>query len=239
MFAPTTLTGKYVVLRPLCFDDIHDIAQAGRDDAEVWNNVFYGQMHGILSTQDDFYQYVESMLTTDAAKNEQTFAVVRRSNHRVVGITRYMTTHKAHRWLEIGGTWYGRDSRNTMVNPESKFLMLRYAFEELKCVRVQFVADVRNVRSQKAIEKLGAVREGIIRDHRVLPNGYRRSSVQFSIIESEWQTVRAGLIARLGNEYDAFLSAQHHYSVGTEGYDAAPTINLQYGAHRLSATVKP
>lgn len=239
MFAPITLTGKYIVLRPLCFDDIYDLAQAGQDDAEIWHNIFYGQMHGVLSTQDDFQTYIENMLTTDAAKNEQTFAVVRRENNRVIGVTRYMSTHKSHRWLEIGGTWFAKEARRTMINTESKFLLLRYAFEQLNCVRVQFVADVRNERSQKAIERIGAVREGIVRHHRVLADGHRRSSVQYSILEDEWQsTVRQHLIEQLGAGYDTFLTKLKEYEEQSANAYSAYSVNLQYGSHRHSAKLR-
>ncbi len=235
MFAPITLTGKHIILRPICFDDVYDLAQAGQGDAEIWNNIFYGQMHGVLSTRDEFQTYIENMLTVDAAKSEQTFAVVHRTNNRVIGVTRYMSTHKTHRWLEIGGTWYAKEARRTAINTESKFLLLSYAFEELRCVRVQFVADVRNERSQQAFERLGAVREVIARNHRVLPDGYRRSSVQYSILEEEWHaTVRAKLIERLGEGYGDFITRLRQYELQSAQADNASFINLQYGTHRRS-----
>ncbi|MFZ5911980.1 MAG: GNAT family N-acetyltransferase, partial [Chloroflexota bacterium] len=91
-----------------------------------------------------------------------------------------------HRGLEIGGTWYGRAFRRTAVNTESKYLLLRHAFETLGCIRVQFKADLRNVRSQQAIERIGAVKEGVLRNHIILPDGRLRDSVFYSILDTEW-----------------------------------------------------
>jgi RimJ/RimL family protein N-acetyltransferase len=102
-----------------------------------------------------------------------------------------------HRKLEIGGTWYGVDYQGSGVNAEAKYLLLCYAFEEWRCIRVQIKTDLRNLRSQRAIERLGAVREGVLRNHVILPDGYVRSSVLYSILDTEWSRVKRGLEARL------------------------------------------
>jgi RimJ/RimL family protein N-acetyltransferase len=99
--------------------------------------------------------------------------------------------------LEIGGTWYAPSYQRTAVNTESKFLLLTHAFEVIGCIRVQFKTDSRNLRSQQALERIGAVREGILRSHIVLPDGYIRDSVYYSIIASEWPQVKANLINKL------------------------------------------
>ena len=108
-------------------------------------------------------------------------------------MTRYMNISPADRNLEIGGTWYAPNCQRTGVNTESKYLLLGHAFEVLGCLRVQFRTDVRNLRSQKAIERLGAVREGVLRDHMVLPDGTVRSSIIYSILRGEWQAVKRHL----------------------------------------------
>jgi RimJ/RimL family protein N-acetyltransferase len=121
-----------------------------------------------------------------------------KEDDRVVGATRYMNIAPHHRGLEIGGTWYGVEFQGTVVNPEAKYLLMRHAFETLAVIRVQLKTDLRNERSQHAIEKLGAVKEGILRNHMVLPDGQIRSSVMYSIIDSEWPEVKRRLVKRLG-----------------------------------------
>jgi len=101
------------------------------------------------------------------------------------------------RGLEIGGTWYGTEFQRTAVNTECKYLLLKHAFETLGCIRVQLKTDSRNERSQKAIERIGAIREGILRNHMILPDGYIRDSVFYSILDSEWGTVKRRLEEKL------------------------------------------
>jgi RimJ/RimL family protein N-acetyltransferase len=97
------------------------------------------------------------------------------------------------RGLEIGGTWYGLEFQRTVVNTECKYLLLRHAFETLGCIRVQLKTDRLNERSQKAIERIGAVREGVLRNHMILPNGRYRDSVFYSIVDTEWPAVKKRL----------------------------------------------
>jgi RimJ/RimL family protein N-acetyltransferase len=103
----------------------------------------------------------------------------------------------AHRGLEIGGTWYGLEFQRTALNTECKYLLLQYAFESLGCIRVQFKADQRNERSLRAIERVGAKREGILRNHMVLPDGRFRNSVYYSILDGEWPMVKVKLEDKL------------------------------------------
>ena len=97
------------------------------------------------------------------------------------------------RGLEVGGTWYGTDFQRTAVNTECKYLLLTHAFETLKCIRVQIKTDLRNIRSQKAIERIGAKKEGILRNHMILSDGRYRDSVFYSIIDTEWDEVKKRL----------------------------------------------
>jgi len=97
---------------------------------------------------------------------------------------------QSNRSVEIGGTWYGLEFQRTVVNTEAKYLLFTYAFEKLDCVRVQFKTDLRNERSQRAIERLGAVREGVFRNHMILPDGSIRSSVIYSVLADEWPAVK-------------------------------------------------
>lgn len=117
---------------------------------------------------------------------------------RAAGVTSYLDIRPRHRGLEIGHTWIARAHHGTRVNPEMKLLLLEHAFERLGCVRVQLKTDARNAQSRRAIEKLGAVREGVLRRHMILPDGFVRATVLYSITDAEWAGVRAGLEARLG-----------------------------------------
>jgi RimJ/RimL family protein N-acetyltransferase len=101
--------------------------------------------------------------------------------------------------LEIGYTWLARRAQRTAINTEAKYLLLKHAFEDLKCVRVALVTDVLNERSQAAILRIGAKQEGILRNHMILPNGRVRDSVCFSIIDAEWPETKEHLLARLGS----------------------------------------
>lgn len=114
-----------------------------------------------------------------------------------VGVSCFMDIRPAHRGLEIGSTWIGKAFQGTSVNPAAKFLLLRQAFEGLGYVRVQLKCDARNLHSQRAIEKLGAQKEGVLRHHMILPDGYIRDTVMYSILADEWPEVRTGLEARL------------------------------------------
>jgi RimJ/RimL family protein N-acetyltransferase len=108
-----------------------------------------------------------------------------------------MDIRPADRGLEIGGTWYGAAYQRTAVNTECKYLLLKHAFEALGCIRVQLKTDSRNERSQRAIERLGAVKEGVLRNHMLLADGHIRHSVMYSILDSEWPAVKARLEEKL------------------------------------------
>jgi N-acetyltransferase len=128
------------------------------------------------------------------------FAMVEVRDGRVIGRTTYMDIQPESRGLEIGRTWIARAHQGTAVNPEAKYLMLRHAFEALapRAIRVQFTTGASNLHSQRAIAKLGAVREGVLRKNRILPDGRTRDTVVCSIVEEEWAGVKKGLEERLG-----------------------------------------
>jgi RimJ/RimL family protein N-acetyltransferase len=146
-------------------------------------------------------QFVKTLLEGAAQGTDLPFVVIHQASNQPVGCTRYLEISREHRKLEIGGTWYGREFQRTGVNTESKYLLLKHAFETLGCLRVQFKTDARNIRSQKAIERIGAVKEGVLRNHMLLPDGYVRDSVYYSIIASEWPEVKKLLQAKLSQSY--------------------------------------
>ena len=120
-----------------------------------------------------------------------------RETGEAVGVSGYLEIRPRHRGLEIGRTWIGATHQGTRVNPESKYLLLRHAFEDLEAVRVQLKTDLNNLRSQRAIEKLGAQREGVLRKYQTRSNGYIRDTVVYSILAEEWPAVKAGLEGRM------------------------------------------
>jgi len=121
------------------------------------------------------------------------FAVVDTLRNRIVGSTRLADISFPNRGVEIGWTWLDPSVWRTPINTECKYLLLKHCFETLDMIRVCLKTDSRNVRSQRAIERLGARREGILRSHRILPDGYARDSVYYSILASEWPDVRQTL----------------------------------------------
>lgn len=186
--APVTLTGKYVRLEPLSEAHIPGLTVAGGDPS-IWRYMLYGE----VTSEERMGDWVRDILSRKAAGTDQPFAVIHLASGKLAGATRYMDIRLAHRGLEIGGTWYGTEYQRTAVNTECKYLLLQHAFEVLGCIRVQIKTDARNERSQKAIERIGAVREGVLRNHMILEGGIYRDSVYYSIIESEWPGVKARL----------------------------------------------
>ncbi len=131
-----------------------------------------------------------------ARRETVVFAQIWKATGRAIGSTRLLDVRPADRQVEIGATFLGRDYWRTAANTESKFLFLRHCFETLGCVRVALKTDGRNVRSQDAITRLGAVREGTLRKHMNV-RGYQRDTVYFSILDTEWPPIRTHLSSRL------------------------------------------
>jgi len=141
--------------------------------------------------------YIDSALKRSDGERELAFVVMLKAEGRPVGMTRYLNIEAAHRKLEIGSTWYEPAAWGGPVNPECKLLLMRHAFEGLGFHRVEYKTDVRNARSRAAILKLGATQEGIFRKHMIMADGHVRDSVYFSIIDTDWPRVKAGLEKRL------------------------------------------
>jgi RimJ/RimL family protein N-acetyltransferase len=189
---PVTLTGRYVRLEPLTEAHVAGLAAIGIDDS-IWQYMLYGPIRG----EDDIRQWVRGMLDLASEGTDLPFVAIHLASGRVAGATRYLEIRPAHQGLEIGGTWYGAAYRRTPVNTECKYLLLRHAFEELKCIRVQLKTDSRNERSQRAIERIGASKEGTLRNHMILPDGTVRHSVYYSILDTEWPHVKTLLEQKL------------------------------------------
>lgn len=182
---PAVLNGRFVRLEPMSEAHIPALAEigVGRD---FWHFMLYGDMQ----TEADMAAWVRDILSR---KGDLPFVAVHLATGRVAGATRYLNVMPRDRGLEIGGTWYGLEFQRTAVNTECKYLLLKHAFETLGAIRVQLKTDSRNLRSQKAIERIGGVKEGILRNHMILPDGTIRHSVYYSILDSEWPSVKARL----------------------------------------------
>lgn len=185
---PVTLTGRYVRLEPMTEEHVTALAEIGVGQP-FWDFMLYGN----INTVDDMRNWVLDILTRAARGTDLPFVAVHLASGRVAGATRYLNIVPQDRGLEIGGTWYGPEFQRTVVNTECKYLLLRHAFETLGCIRVQLKTDLRNERSQRAIERLGAVKEGVLRNHMILPDGRYRHSVFYSILDTEWLEVKQRL----------------------------------------------
>jgi RimJ/RimL family protein N-acetyltransferase len=190
---PVVLTGCIVRLEPLSEEHVPDLAIAGQDES-IWMYMLYG----MVTTEEAMRNWVLDMLARQARGTDLPFAVIHLESGRAIGGTRFMEINPQHRGVEIGGTWYSTRYQRTAINTECKYLLLCYAFDVWQCVRVQFKADLRNERSQRALERIGAMREGVLRNHMILHDGVIRHSVYYSIIESEWPLVKRGLEEKLG-----------------------------------------
>jgi RimJ/RimL family protein N-acetyltransferase len=185
---PILLEGGNVRLEPLKEAHVPALAEIGVGQ-DFWDFMVYGDMRN----EEDMRGWVMDILSRAEKRTDLPFAVVHLASGRVAGATRYLNIMPIDRGLEIGGTWYGTDFQRTVVNTECKYLLLKHAFETLECIRVQLKTDSRNERSQKAIERIGAKKEGVLRNHMILPDGYYRHSVFYSILDSEWPDVKKRL----------------------------------------------
>jgi RimJ/RimL family protein N-acetyltransferase len=190
---PTVLEGPHVRLEPLDRGHADDLAEAAGDPL-IWR-----WLPVQVTGRKDLERWIDDALAASEAGLEHAFAVVDRQTGRAVGSTRYMDIAPSHRGVEVGWTWYARAAWGGIVNPESKLLLLRHAFEDWGAIRLCLKTDSLNERSRAAIAKLGATYEGDLRNHRIRPDGSYRNSSYYSILDSEWPAVRAGLERRLAS----------------------------------------
>ncbi len=194
---PVRLTGSIVRLEPLSEAHVPDLAVVCQDEA-IWKFLPYGN----INTEAKMYELVKMLLARAAQGTDLPFAVILLESNQPIGCSRYLEIREDHRALEIGGTWFGREYQRSGVNTECKYLLIKHAFETLDCIRVQFKTDARNQRSQKSLERIGAVKEGILRKQMIVSDGYIRDSIYYSIIDSEWPSVKANLEEKLKRTYE-------------------------------------
>jgi len=184
---PVTLTGEHVILEPAADRHLPDLLAAAADP-DVWTWLPWRRP----TDADELAALLEGERAI-----AYPFAQLDATSGRAVGITTYRDVDERNRTLEIGGTWIGRPWWRTAINTEAKLLFLGHAFDALGANRVAIKTDIRNERSQAAIERLGAVREGVVRHQYIRPDGTLRDTVLYSVVPEEWPAVRAHLRARL------------------------------------------
>jgi N-acetyltransferase len=189
--APVTLEGRSIILEPLAERHARDIFDVMQDE-DVCRYLAWAPP----KTLDETLALIRQAESLMARRESVVFAQIWKASGRAIGSTRLLDVRPADRQVEIGSTFLGRDYWRTAANTESKFLFLRHCFEALGCVRVALKTDGRNVRSQAALTRLGAVREGTLRKHMNV-RGYQRDTVYFSILDSEWPAISTRLSTRL------------------------------------------
>ncbi|UTW44290.1 GNAT family N-acetyltransferase [bacterium SCSIO 12696] len=188
---PITLSGEHVVLEPMCSDHVSGLQQACAD-GELWK-LWYTS----VPTPETTEKYVKSALDNQAVGAMLPFVVRHKASGQVIGSTRYCNIDTTHRRLEIGYTWYAKSFQRTAVNTECKLLLLGHAFDTLGVIAVEFRTHWHNHASRNAIARLGAKQDGVLRNHQRSADGSYRDTVVFSIIDSEWPTVRQSLRCKL------------------------------------------
>lgn len=187
---PPTLINEKIELIPMQLEHTEELYQ--HTNSEIWQYMLVQ-----IETVEQFQHWMEQAIEQRNRGTALPFIVKLRESGEVIGTTRLYDLNLTHRTAELGSTWYGTAHQRSFVNTTCKLLLLEYCFEELGLVRVQIKTDERNIRSQKAIERMGATKEGILRNERQLASGYIRNAVVYSIIREEWAHVKEGLIAKL------------------------------------------
>ncbi len=186
-----TLSGRHAALEPLAYAHQDGLAEAVRD-GELWN-----LWYTAIPSPEGMRAEIERRLGLQKAGSMLPFAVRSLANGNIVGMTTYMNIDAKNRRVEIGSTWYAKSAQRTPLNTECKLLLLRHAFETLDCIAVEFRTGFFNFASRRAIERLGAKQDGILRSHQRYAEGSLRDTVVFSIVAHEWPAVRRHLEFKL------------------------------------------
>lgn len=189
---PVTLTGRIVRLEPLQMKHAADLYQVSQDPA-IWTYMPVNSPGSLAEMEQVIALAVQGQQVGACLP----FAIIDLAQGCAVGSTRYLNFMPQDSGLEIGWTWLAPSVQRTCVNTECKYLLLRHAFEVLGAIRVQLKTHYLNFQSQRAIERIGAVKEGVLRNHMIMPDGSYRHSVYYSIIDSEWPQVKEGLEAKM------------------------------------------
>jgi RimJ/RimL family protein N-acetyltransferase len=185
--APVTLTGKHASLLPLTQDHATDLADASAD----------GELHNLWYTTVPSPEGVPAEITRRLNQPNMTAFAILNAEGQAIGMTTYMNTDAANRRVEIGSTWYRKSAQRSPINTECKLMLLRHAFDDLSCIAVEFRTHFMNHPSRRAIERLGAKLDGVLRNHMIMANGSLRDTAVYSICQHEWPAVRANLELKL------------------------------------------
>ena len=189
------LTGDRVELQAMKPEHVAGLYEAGKyPEIWTWSPPPSG---GRMDELADMARVTKDAIGKRRLGVDWPFVIIDRATGDVIGSTRYLDIDRANKGVEIGSTWLTPAVWRTHVNTECKYLLLRHAFETAGAIRVQLKTDLRNLRSQAAIERIGGVKEGVLRRHRILPDGYVRDSVYYSIIDQDWPNVKLRLEAML------------------------------------------
>lgn len=193
---PFSIEGKFVTVAPLSHDHHDDLVDAAAD----------GELHRLWYTTvpkpEDVNSEIARRLGLQKIGSMLPFTIIDNASGKPVGMTTYMNIDAGNRRVEIGSTWYRKSVQRSPLNTECKLLLLQHAFEELDCIAVEFRTHFVNHASRRAIERLGAKLDGILRSHMVMANGSIRDTACYSIIASEWPMVKANLIWQLEKPRD-------------------------------------
>lgn len=186
------LVNDRAMLRLMHVNDIESLFTIVEGNKEIWKHLTVK-----MDSYQDMEQYVQVAIKGFEGETDLPFVVVDQKTNEIVGSTRLYSISNDNKTVELGQTWYHPSVHRTSINTECKYMLLQYAFEELHMLRVQIKTDLRNEKAQIAIERLGAVKEGVLRNERQLPNGYVRDAVVYSIIASEWPVIKEQLLQKL------------------------------------------
>lgn len=188
------LEGQFVKLVSLSTEHKDALIEAS-NDGNLWKLWFTG-----VPSESSIEEYIESALSQKESGQSLPFVVIRKTDNKIVGCTRFCNAEAQNKRIEIGYTWYAKSVQRTPINSETKLLLLTHAFESLGCIAVAFQTHYHNFKSRSAILRLGAKQDGLLRNHRII-DGIPRDTVIFSILENEWVTVKHSLEFRVNNSY--------------------------------------
>ena len=188
---PVVLEGKHVRLEPMRVDHLPALCDVGLEPS-LWK-----WTGNVVESTADIEVYVRNAISECDRGTALPFVTIERASGKVVGSTRFGNIDVLNLKAEIGWTWISPQWQRSVINTEAKLLMLTHAFETWKCIRVELKTDANNKVSQKAIKRIGGVKEGILRNHMITETGRYRDSVYFSIIESEWESAKANLASKI------------------------------------------
>lgn len=187
LFEPITLRGNDCILVPLSYEHHDDLANAV-NDGELWR-----LWYTFVPEPQQMKENITLRLTMQADGSMIPFTVIDSRTDKPIGMTTFLNIDKTNRRVEIGGTWYAKSAQRTAINTECKLLLLTHAFETMNCIAVEFRTHAFNHQSRQGIERIGAKLDGVLRNHMIMPNGTLRDTYVYSIILSEWPTVKAHL----------------------------------------------